>query len=771
MIVKGEGDLKAKIWIIGEAPGVNEALRGKPFIGGAGLVLNSMLEQVGIRRENCYIDNIMQTQPPKNHFGAFYIGADPSAELMQAHVRIKTLLGEHRPNVILALGEEALFALTGKRGILKWRGSILTCNGIKIIPTLHPALIMKQFEYRPQMVFDLQRAQEQSKSPKLPEIYKDNFIINPTFSQVMQNLKFLHTQEFVSFDIETDMVRLVKHKFAETHPITCLGFGWSKQDAICIPLYYNGIEIWSSGDEFQIIQAMRELFANPKIKFIAQNAQFDMTNLAFFYDFQVANLYTDTMIAQHCVYPELPKSLAFLTSIYTQRPYHKDMGKLPGADSTWIYNCLDCVTTWESARAIVQEAKEFKTWDFYLTHSHELIKPLMNMQLRGVLINTQAQIQLEKDLTQDLITLESKLNKVVGYSLNPASPKQMQAFLYDDLKLPPVFKKGIRKGKQAKVLSANEETLLELHAKYPNPVFQLIIDIRGIRKILGTYVKAILGSDNRIRCAYKIDGTDTGRLASTKSIFNSGTNLQNIPRGPVVRQLFIPDPGMKFIEADLSQAEARVVAYLSEDMQLMELFNLNGDIHKHQAGRLFHKQVGAVTPEERQKGKTVVHASNYKVTKRRLAKTLGCSEMEAQGFINQYFMLYPKIKIWHMDIDTQLKKTRVLCTPYGRKRMFFGRFDDALLRSAIAFVPQSTVSDLINLGLTKAWRNLPVGWEILMQVHDSILIQAPVETPNEIITKFCMFYLINPMIINNRKLIIPIDIKIGKDWGHMEKII
>lgn len=770
MIVNGEGSLDSKIFIIGEAPGANEVLKGRPFCGGAGLVLDSMLAEVGIRREDCYVDNVIQEQPPKNNFGVYYISGTASAELMQAHVRIKQLIEKYKPNVVLALGNEALTALTNERGIIKWRGSILNCRGVKVIPTIHPAMIMRQYEHRPQAVFDLAKAKAQGKFPEFTNNYKDNFIVNPTYTTVMQTIEFLHKQEYVSFDIETDMLRTVVHKFAETHPITCIGFGWSKEDAICIPLFYNGIELWSEKEEQDIIIALRALFANPAIKFIAQNAQFDMTELKFFYEFEVANLFIDTMIAQHCVYPELPKGLGFLTSIYTQRPYHKDIGKLPGSQNTWIYNCLDCVTTWESAKAIMREAIEFQTWDFYLQHSHKLIKPLMEMQLRGVLIDVKARAQLEKDLTKDLITLEETLNKAVGKPLNVSSPKQMVEFLYEDLKMPRVYKMGTRKGKRTKVLSSNEETLTELNARFPNPIFQLVIDIRKVRKVLSTYVNAKLGSDDRIRCAYKIDGTDTGRLASTKSIFDSGTNLQNIPRGPLVRKLFIPDPGMKFVEADESQAEARLVAYISEDPKLMELFTLDGDIHKHQAGRLFHKHPNSVTPDERQRGKTVVHASNYKIGKRTLSKDLGCSELEAQGFINQYFMLYPKIKIWQMDVDQQLKRTRVLSTPYGRKRMFFARFNDDLLRSAVAFVPQATASDLINYGLVKAWRNLPTGWEILMQVHDSVVMQVPEYVPSPVIKKFCEFYLINTIHINGRNLRIPIDIKIGKDWGHMEKI-
>ena len=115
MTVNGCGKLESKIWIIGEAPGANEALKGLPFVGGAGLVLDSMLEDAKIKRDDCYIDNVIQDMPPKNNFAVYYIGSTPSSELMQAHMRIKSLVEKHKPNVVIALGNEALYALTGER--------------------------------------------------------------------------------------------------------------------------------------------------------------------------------------------------------------------------------------------------------------------------------------------------------------------------------------------------------------------------------------------------------------------------------------------------------------------------------------------------------------------------------------------------------------------------------------------------------------------------------------------------------------------------------
>jgi len=757
MWVNGVGSLDSKIWLMGEAPGSNEIRQDIPFVGGAGRVLDSMLQEVGIKRTDCYIDNIIRICPPGGTFNSYYHDKSktvPTDELKAEWVKAQELIAKHKPNVVVAFGNEALVALTGKRAITKWRGSVLECRGVKVIPMLHPSMVMRMWSHRPECIIDLNRIKEEAKTPEFIKYYTDNLIINPKYDDVMHHLtEFLPKQEYIAFDIET-----------QQRQITCMGLGWSKQDSICIPIFYGGNSWWNEAEEYAIISAMRKLFHESQVKFIAQNAQYDMVYIMDKWGIDVPKLWMDTMIAFHCVYPELRKSLAFLTSIYTHRPYYKDMGVNP--DTLWHYNCLDTVATWECAMEINQDLKDFKTHDFYRTHSHLLIRPAIKMQRYGVKINMPKRAELKINFEAEDINLQTKLNSVVGHELNPNSSKQMKAFLYEELKLP-IQRKRTDKGM---VVTADAEAIENLSKVFPNPVFSLILDIRKVRKLLSTYINVALDADNRIRCNYMITGTVTGRLSSRESVYGTGTNLQNISRDPVIRSMFIADKGMKFVNADLSQAEAWIVAYISQDIHMQAVFNKGGDVHTTNATKVFKKRAEEILPAERQLAKALVHAANYGIGSKKFAKIAGISVARADGLLNTHYALYPGIKRWHLEVDQQIKRARILRTPLGRARMFFDRWSPHLLNEALAYVPQSTVADLLNLGIIRSAGAFPPNWTLLMQVHDSVLIQMPEDAHPLHIYRFIKHYFENSLEIYGKRFTIPVDIKVGKNWGQMKKL-
>lgn len=757
-MVNGLGDPKSKIWLIGEAPGAEEEKTGVPFVGGAGRYLDSALRMVGIKRTECYIDNVMQVRPQGNNFGQFYLDKgmkNPTQELVDGRTRIQNLVRHYKPNVVVAFGNEALCTFAEHKGIMNWRGSILSFEGVKVIPVLHPALVLRQFEFHPLVLLDMNKVKEEASTFGVQQYYSDNFLTNPSYEQVIETLKLIESKPLVAFDIET-----------QQNQITCIGFSWSKEDAICVPIFFSGSSHWSSAHELGVIKAIRELLTNPNVKFIAQNAQFDMTIIKDLWGIEVVNLYLDTMVAFHCLYPELRKGLDLISSIYTKRPYYKGMvGKHDPPTVLWKYNCYDTVVTYESAVEIVKEMEEFGVDKFYFEHSHKLIKPLMELQRRGIRIDLEARNKLKTELQKNKEEMQKQLDEIVGHPLNVSSPKQMKEYLYTEC--------GYRKKISRKTgnETADEETIKELAVKHDNPALALVLGIRQVGKLLSTYVETQIDKDERIRCSYVITGTDTGRLSSRKSIYGSGTNLQNIPRGELIRSLFIPDSGNIFINADLSQAEARVVAFLAKERRLQTIFaNPDGDVHKKNASFIFNKKVEDVSDEERQLAKTLVHAANYCIGIKKFAKHIKGTESRARELLNQYYTMYPCIKLWHRETEEQLRKTRILRTPLGRKRMFFGRWEDDLIRAAIAYVPQSTVSDILNIGLVKAYHALPVGWEILMQVHDSVLIQCPKETEHMHLYKFIKHFFEFPVDINGESLIIPVDIKWGENWGIMKKL-
>jgi DNA polymerase-1 len=271
----------------------------------------------------------------------------------------------------------------------------------------------------------------------------------------------------------------------------------------------------------------------------------------------------------------------------------------------------------------------------------------------------------------------------------------------------------------------------------------------------------------RIRCSYVVGGTKTGRLSSRESIFGSGTNLQNIPKG-VCRRMFIPDEGKVFIEADLSQAEARVVAYLSGEEKLIELFEGGGDVHKQVAAWIYSKDVCQVEGQERELAKRLVHASNYGIGPRTFAHHAGIKEGEARVLLQRYFDTFPKIKEWHLRTQASLSKSKTLVTPMGRKRHFYGRWGDQLFREVYAYVPQSTVADVLNLAMIR-FNCMSVDEQIMLQIHDAFVIQTPKDKVESSIGKLRGAFCIT-VTINSYEFVIPVGIKVGNNWDNMKKV-
>lgn len=765
MKVNGKGAYESKIWLIGEAPGAQEEASGHPFIGGAGTVLDGLLRKSGIRRVECYIDNVIQERPPDNDFGIYYSDSkrsSPKDSLLEAHSRIKNLISIYRPNLVVCLGNEALYAVTGNKGILNWRGSIIAYNQVKVIPSLHPAMVMRDPSFLPIAEMDFRRIGEESQYPERKTVYNDNFIINPTFEQVIHYLRnVLPTKSILTVDIET---------IPDLEQIMCIGFGWSQQDAICIPIFFGQSNWWTVEEEIAIIKEIQNLAQDKNIKFIAQNGQYDMTYLndKWRVDFI---LWMDTMLAFHECYSELRKSLAFICSIYSKRPYYKeDGGKGKNPTEEWIYNCKDCCVTFECAMEIRKEMEELGVVKHYEMIPNKLIVPLGVMQREGILVDVKRRKELDEELSKKIDELQSRLNLAVGRELNCNSPKQIKEFLYDDLRLPPIYGWGTKDGKKAKVLSTDEDAINELQKKTNNPVLGIILEIRGLVKLLGTYVRAELETNNRICTSYKISGTETGRLSSAQSVYGRGTNIQNIPRLPSIRSIFIADPGKVLINADLSQAEARVVAYLAREERMINVFKTGQDIHRFNASIIFNCHPKDVTAEQRQTAKNRVHGANYRIGPAKAAKLAGTTEDKAREDLNKYKAHFPNLENWWREVEDQVGKTRVMTNLFGRKRIFFGRWGHELVNEAIAYVPQSTVGDLLNLGLIRAYSNLPIGWKFSANNHDSILAQVPEGTDEMHIIKFFRHYLEIPMEVNGYTFTIPVDIKIGLNWGEMKDV-
>ena len=401
---------------------------------------------------------------------------------------------------------------------------------------------------------------------------------------------------------------------------------------------------------------------------------------------------------------------------------------------------------------------------------------------RGIRIDLARRDALRQEYRLQIERLQSFLDAGAGRAVNTKSSKDMPWLLYDHLGLP------IKRNKKTGNVTASKDAINALAGKTANPLLLTILKIRERRDYLERYIDIQLGADGRMRCLFDPSGTRSGRLASRTSLDGSGTNLQTIPArkavGEQIKQMFIADEGKLFIYPDYKQAEAWLVAYLARCEGLIELFNdPTRDVHYENASRIFNKPVSQITKEERYLAKRVVHASNYGMGPDRLVELIAedsestgvrITRRDAEGLIQKYFLIYPEIKsVFWAEVEREIRYSRILNTPFGRKRAFFARMDEKLLREAYSYIPQSTVGDLGGKAVVRVYNEVQLARpeldaEFLLNVHDSILVQCDERRYQE--TATCVLEAMRiPITVNGRTFTIPTDCQIGRNWGSRGK--
>ena len=236
---------------------------------------------------------------------------------------------------------------------------------------------------------------------------------------------------------------------------------------------------------------------------------------------------------------------------------------------------------------------------------------------------------------------------------------------------------------------------------------------------------------------------------------------------------------MILIEADLKQAEALLVAHFAGEQSLLKAFSSGADVHRWNASKIFGKHEEEITKDERYIAKRMVHALNYGLGPIQFmnhvnqdAKETGITitQSEAKGLVDLYFLTFPAIKEWHKWIETEIDTRRMLVNPYGRQRMFFGRLGPDLYRKAYAYLPQSTCVDYLNHGMIRVEQRLPSTALLLLQIHDSFVVECPKDEQDRII-KIIREELSQPVTINGAAVIIGVEIKTSPtSWGEMQEL-
>lgn len=558
--------------------------------------------------------------------------------------------------------------------------------------------------------------------------YKYKLIENETEAKELAD--FLLTNEIFSLDTETTSIEALDAKL--------VGLSFSTED---FRAWYVPVSRETEKAK-KILEIFRPVYENPKILKVGQNLKYDLTVLAN-YGIHLSGPLFDTMLAHYLIQPELRHNMDYLAEIYLNyKTIHieeligpkgrgqKNMGDLEPKD-IYKYACEDADVTLRLMKPLAEELRKNSLEEVFQNIEMPLMPVLARMERNGVVLDTETLKEVENDFTARLQTLEKDIYELAGHEFTINSPRQVGEVLFGELKL----SEKVKKTKSGQY-STSEEVLRDLHSKHP--IVQKILDYRGLKKLLSTYVEAlpklINPATGHIHTSFNQAVTATGRLSS------SNPNLQNIPvrgeDGREIRKAFIPEEGEIFFSADYSQIELRIMAHLSGDEHMIEAFNAGHDVHAATAARIFHKDIKDISKDERRKAKTANFGIIYGISAFGLAERMDVSRTEAKELIDSYFEMYPKIKDYiSKAVDTAREKGYIE-TEFGRRRYLPDiNSRNAVVRgyaerNAVNAPIQGTAADIIKIAMIRVQQRLDAEGckaRMMLQVHDELNFSVPTD--------------------------------------------
>ena len=533
----------------------------------------------------------------------------------------------------------------------------------------------------------------------------------------------LLAQNFFSLDTETTGVDPI------TAELVGMSFSFAENQAFYVPVPANREEA------LKIVNIFKPAFENPDSLKIGQNIKYDLNVLAR-YGVTLQGKMFDTMIAHYVLQPELRHGMDYLAEVYLNYetikieeligPKGKKQGNmrdLPPAE-VYKYACEDADVTLKLKHVLEKELVKNEVKELFEEIEMPLVPVLAYMERTGVRIDPEALKETSRHFTARMNQIEKEVYQLAGMEFNIASPKQVGEVLFDRLKI-------VEKAKKTKTgqYVTSEEVLESLKGKHE--IVEKILEHRGLKKLLGTYIDAlpqlINPATGRIHTSFNQTVTATGRLSS------SNPNLQNIPirneDGKEIRKAFIPDEGCEFFSADYSQIELRIMAHLSGDPHMIEAFQKGQDIHAATAAKIYKVKLEDVTREQRSKAKTANFGIIYGISVFGLAERLNVDRKEAKELIDGYFENYPRVKAY-MDesirlarekgyIETIFKRKRYLPDINSKNAVVRGYAE----RNAINAPIQGSAADIIKVAMIRIYHRFQeegIRSKMILQVHDEL---------------------------------------------------
>lgn len=545
----------------------------------------------------------------------------------------------------------------------------------------------------------------------------------------------LLTSKILSLDTETTGTEPMEAE------LVGMSFSIAENEAFYVPVPSERSEA------LKIVNEFRPVFENEKSLKVGQNIKYDMIVLQN-YGVEVKGTLFDTMIAHYVLQPELRHGMDYLAEIYLhyqtipideligpKGKNQKNMRDL-APEEVYRYACEDADVTLKLKKVLEKELKENDAEALFYEIEMPLVPVLVTIERNGVLLDTEALKASSAHFSAQLENIEKEIYALAGETFNIASPKQVGEVLFDKLKI-------VEKAKKTKTgqYVTSEEVLESLRHKHP--VVEKILEHRGLKKLLGTYIDALPQLINprtgRVHTSFNQTVTATGRLSS------SNPNLQNIPirdeNGKEIRKAFIPDEGCLFFSADYSQIELRIMAHLSEDQNMIDAFRSNHDIHAATAAKIYKKEIEEVDADMRRKAKTANFGIIYGISVFGLAERMNVDRKEAKELIEGYFETYPEVKAY-MDksvkvaqekgyVETIFHRKRFLPDINSRNAVVRGYAE----RNAINAPIQGSAADIIKVAMIRIHQRFlkeGIQAKMILQVHDELNFSVPLNEKEKV---------------------------------------
>lgn len=691
------------------------------------------------------------------------------------------------PNAVcVGLGERPLNKFTGKKEIDKWVLSPLQINGTIYIPSYDLGRTQKQYELGLYQEMAFLRAYDIRYKNGF-HATEERFLLNPDLDETIAVLQALPGKEELAIDVETGYGQ-----------INTVGIAWSESDAIAINVLPERLD---DKNFYYLWGLIRDVLEGPSKK-IFQNFIYDVSYFSA-YGIRVENIHHDTMWAMKFLWPEFKSNLGNVGRFYTMRPYWKDDGRVTDEEGTkkdwgnirdwtkhYTYNCRDTTGTLESYHSQREDLAGRSLSKIFDTYLIRLVEPIREMCANGLPVSGEVLRSLQKSTEEEIEALKKSFNEKAK-DVNPASPKQIQAYLKGlGVSLPKKFDKKKDVSKETVDGAALKKILL----KHPDLTeLKDLMKIKTLSKALSSYIKfEMKQGESVLRYSLNGCGTETLRWSGSKDPWDRGFNPQTIPRDNdeiSIKSIFVAPTGYSFVEIDLKQAESRFVAYDSADSTLIDMLESGHDVHGHVANEILSslgKNSAEIGREEfkstwRQLGKKSGHGANYDMGKRRFVETcfdemdLTLKESEAEKILEAYHTLFPGIRKWHTDIRRELNLRRKLTVPSGWERYFYGRMDANTFREAYAFRPQHTIPWLTNhlmLHLMDERRNdSHLDFRLCVQVHDSLILLVSDSSVRHLADLAFKTDNWHPEVwLPGGRLRVPAEVKAGKTLNQLEEI-